>query len=331
MKRHEPSVLFAVAGLLLVCGIGAAVQAEERAEASVKKVACNWLAFNYRSYEHVINVEVNGKPLVTFDRKAGGFESKPSPFADGKNTLRVTFSLREGEKPRRGSTLTALLGPTMIPGADPLPGFNLETRESCAECDAEITLKDKVPGKFAYTLREWTDQERKHLFSEEKVETDIFENVFEKEWLKTWAEDGKPMLDEYREGGKIRTARYYKPGGVLDAEIKDGKGMRREYFADGGVAFEAPYAGGLPHGQEKTYDEPGRPATVTTYKDGVRDGECMAYDPQGKIGVRGAFKAGLKHGTWIRYGRSGKESAKSEFESGKLTKGTDRFPEFADE
>jgi hypothetical protein len=318
----------AVVCLLFVFAASSAPGEEKKDAPPLKKAACNWLVLNYKSYEHVITVDVNGKRFITFDREASGFESKPSPFKDGKNTLLITFALREERKARMGSRLMTLLSPGMMPGADPLPGLTVETSEPYGECQAEITLKDKVPGLLVYTMREWADKDRKHLLLEEKVESDTFKWPFEKTWFKSWTGEGKPFLEEYMEGGKLQTGKYYKPGGILGGEVNGGKGMKKEFYKDGAIALERPYAGGLANGLEKSYYGNGKPEKVVTWKDDVPDGECLLHDDKGAVVIRGTFKAGKKHGTWVRCAENGKESARTGFDNGKVVKGADRFAEF---
>ncbi|MHC4202722.1 MAG: toxin-antitoxin system YwqK family antitoxin [Planctomycetota bacterium] len=237
-----------------------------------------WLVLNRGSRDHVIHLDVNGKRYTSFEDKASGFATKPSPLKEGVNSMLVTFLPRKGEEALFGSRLEILLSPTMLPPKEPLPGFECEIDEGYCEYSIEIEMANSVPGLLRYTRRDWLDEDRKRLVYEERVETGVFSEVFENIRIKTWTADGRLMREAHTYKEKLVAAKDYKPDGGLGAEVKDGTGLRREWYEDGSLASETPIAGGQANGVTKEYDGAGPISRAVSYHQGRFQGRGEARD-----------------------------------------------------
>jgi len=278
-----------------------AVSRPAEAPRAVEQRKCPWLCLSFRSIRHTIHLDVNGKRFASSENKSGGFQTDPTPLKEGTNSLVATFVARK-EAFGVGSTLGIGISPTMIPGKR-VPGLKCEADRDFCEYRIEIEMAGGRPGRIRYVRRDWLDQPRSRLVWEQHVETTATAREPGKLRRLKWTDDGKPVFEIATEKHRIVNARFYKPDGALGAEIKDGTGVRRDWYDNGQVA------------------------SVTHYSGGHKDGEFLGHDEQGTIRVRGTHAAGRKHGTWTRYDEAGKQVAQSVFKQGWLVKGNDRFDE----
>ena len=191
----------------------------------------------------------------------------------------------------------------MIPGKW-VPGVQCDADAGTyCEYQVQIDIHNGQPGAIRYTCHDWTDEQRKHLVWEERVETTPSENQkeFDKAWYNKWTEDGKKVLEVAEEKDKLLAGKFFKPDGTLGAEVKDGTGAKKEWYDNAHVA------------------------TVTPYSNGYMHGEHLVYDEEGKVRVRGTYSQGEKDGTWIRNDADGKKVEESTFKKGNLVKGSDTF------
>ena len=269
--------------------------------AAPEQAKCPWLCLSFKSIWHAIHLDVNGKRFASSESKWGGFQTDPTPLKEGTNSLVATFVARK-EPFAVSSQLDIAMSPTMIPGKQ-VPGVQCKADKDFCEYRIEIEMAGGRPGRIHYVRRDWLDEARKKLVWEERVETTATAKEPEKVERRKWTDDGKPVFEIATEKHRIVNARFYKPDGILGAEIKNGTGVKRHWYDNGQVA------------------------SVTHYSGGHKDGEYLGRDEQGRIRVRGTHVAGRKHGTWTRYDEAAKQVAQSVFEKGWLVKGNDRFDE----
>ncbi len=104
--------------------------------------------------------------------------------------------------------------------------------------------------------------------------------------------------------------------------------IRTTYHSNGKVQTTGPYKDGVPFGEQRTYDDSGRPQRADIYDSGVvvatgpidssdlQEGDWKEYYETGELKDEGKYDNGLKIGEWKYYFRDGKK-----FEIGKYAKG----------
>ncbi len=256
MTRYSLVLIFAV-----VASSAFAAEAEK----------ANWIFVNYTAYKHKIHIDVNGKKYIS-ENDASGFDSKPSPLKEGKNRIFVRFEQKPEEigKHGLGSKARIFLSPNMMVGNKPLPGVEITDVAYYCECEIEIVIKNKVPLTIKYTRRDWISDKKKIPLYEERIERKAQSEMADKEVYKTWTPKGAPFSEECYIKGKLDSAKYYKPGGKLGAEVKNGKGTIKEWYGDGALATEVPVVNGLRNGVMIEYAGNGKVASKTTFKDGKK-------------------------------------------------------------
>ncbi|GAG53030.1 unnamed protein product, partial [marine sediment metagenome] len=223
------------------------------------------------------------KRYASSENKSGGFQTDPTPLREGTNSLVATFVARK-EPFAVSSRLDIGISPTMIPGKR-VPGVHCEADRDFCEYRIEIEMAGGRPGRIRYVRRDWLDEARNKLVWEQRVETTATAKEPEKVRCRKWTDDGKPVFEIATEKHRIVSAKFYKPDGALGAEIKDGTGVKRDWYDNGQVA------------------------SVTNYSGGRKDGEFLVHDEQGRTRVRGTHVAGRKQGAWTRYDEAGKQVA----------------------
>ena len=249
----------------LVCS-GCADSSEE----SDKTETTAWFFVNYTTYEHVLHIAVNGKEHVAIKSAGSGFDSKPSPLKEGKNTIFVRFEQRPEEIDEfgMGSKARIFLSPTQMVGSKPLPGVEITDVEGYCECEIEVVIKDNAPVNFRYVRMEWVSDKKKIPLYEEWIEKGAFSEVWKTQVYKTWTDKGAAFSEEFFVKGKLDRAKYYRPDGKIGAEVKGGKGIIRKWYSDGMVEMEVPVLNGMRNGVMKEYSVDGKVASETKIKDG---------------------------------------------------------------
>ena len=234
-----------------------------------KAERANWFFVNYTAYKHKIHITINGKKLITIDN-GSGFDSKPSPLKEGKNQVFVRFEQKLGEigKPGLGSKARIFLSPNMMVGNKPLPGIELTDVENYCECNIEIVIKDRIPQSFKYVRKDWVSDKKKIPLYEEQIEKRALSEIWEKEMYKSWTPEGNTFSEEIYLYGKLNSAKYYCPDGKVGAEVKNSKGVIKEWYGDGTVAMEVPVENGLRNGVMKEYSGEGKVVSQIQFKDG---------------------------------------------------------------
>jgi hypothetical protein len=240
------------------------------ADESAKTDKTDWFFVNYTTYKHILHISINGKEHITIDSAASGFDSKPSPLREGSNRISLRFEQRPEEigKPGMGSKARIFLSPTMMVGSKPLPGVEITEVDNYCECEIEVVMKKNVPQTFKYLRKDWVSSKKKIPLYEEDIEKVALSEVWEKQAYKSWTEEGAPFTEEVFIKGKLTTAKYYRPDGKTGAEVRDGKGIIREWYTDGTIAMEVPVLNGLQNGLMKKYSEEGKVISETNFKDG---------------------------------------------------------------
>ena len=215
----------------------------------------NWFFVNYNAYSHEINIDVNGKPLMTMNG-GSGFDSKPNPLVNGENLVAITCNAKEN-KPFPNTEVRILLSPNMIVGAAPLPGVELAQIENYTEIQLYIDVDKNVPQTFRYLLSEWASSDKETILYKLEVDKDAFMRRPLKEQVSIWTEQGQPYREVQYEEDKIIKATYYKPDGSIGAQVKDGTGNYREWYRDGTLLLEAPIKDGNYTGIVKEFAEDG--------------------------------------------------------------------------
>jgi hypothetical protein len=173
------------------------------------------MILNYRSSEHDIHFDLNGKRHRTFDKAENGASIDTSPLVDGDNKIVVTFTPRKGVKPIFGSSLEILLSPAEPSESNPVDGFRCEIDEGYCEYKITIRITDGVPATLQYISRDWTDADHKKLVYEERVESGFLSAEYDDIRTKAWDEEGQ-----------LREERHVVKGEVVLHEFFDEDGKR---------------------------------------------------------------------------------------------------------
>ena len=139
---------------------------------------------------------------------------------------------------------------------------------------------------------------------------DASEIIFEGEFL-----NGEMRGKEYYHYGKLKfkgeylderrwNGKGYNIDGVLQFEIKDGKGHIKEYNQDGEMEFEGEYLNGVRHGKGKEYIN--RELSFEgEYLNGERNGKGKEYNYKGLLKFEGEYLNGEKMGKGKEYNYKG--------------------------
>lgn len=294
--------------------------------AGIKEQKFTWLILNNVNYSYATTVDINGSHYDSFDADSGsGIASKPIPFKDGENQIKIGFTPRPKQGHRRVN-LKVILASKMMPDADSMLTLaECGTEDGFEQSNVTLTFADGRASKLRIATNHWIDAERKYLTYQMTADGDPYANYFEHRTLLAWTVEGKPMSESVEEKSKLITSKDFKPGGSVGAEVKAGDGVRRRFYDSGAIAEEYPYKGGLTEGEVKTFFESGQISKTTQYSQGQADGAYREFDEKGKVRVSGVFKNGGKNGVWIRFDENGNESLRSEFKDGELITGRDRF------
>ena len=285
----------------------------------------SWLVYNGSARSHKIVIEINGKPFTTLESGSSTAASKPLPFKDGPNTVRITFTSEGAGVRIRESSLKLSLSPTMLPGKEAALLEDDGTENKIAEIILKMEFANGRPHRLITTKSEWFDLGRKRQAYQYAAQAEKVGGEPDKTIAKQWYENGNLRSEVHEENGKVMTARDYNPDGLPNAEVKDGAGFRRTCFEDGSLYEEKPYKDGLVEGQWKHFHDSGALESFMTFVAGKAQGEYQQCGNDGKLQIKGAFQADLKEGVWTRYDAKGQEVSHSTFKHGKLTEGTDHF------
>ena len=94
--------------------------------------------------------------------------------------------------------------------------------------------------------------------------------------------------------GKIWNGKGYNKNGKIEFEIKDGKGLVKEYFYDDGIKFEGEYLNGERNGKGKEYYN-GKLIFEGEYLNGERNGKGKEYFND-KLIFEGEYLNGKRNG-----------------------------------
>lgn len=87
----------------------------------------------------------------------------------------------------------------------------------------------------------------------------------------------------------------------MTQEIKPKNGIRKSFYKDGALRYEARYRRGVPHGMAYGYYPDGNLKTQDSYKRGARNGMAVEYYHNGTIKSEVLYKNGKKHGVHKEY------------------------------
>lgn len=219
------------------------------------KTKYDWFFVNYNAYSHEMKIEVNGKPFMAFT-DGSGFDSKPTPLVEGENRITITCQPKKNRQ-FSNTSVRILLSPTMIVGAAPLPGIELEPIENYTEIELTIKIESQKPEAFSYILSEWSSSDKQTMLYQLQVDKDAFMRRPLREQVKVWNEDGRPFRETQYEEDKILNATYYKPDGSIGATVINSNGTYREWYGDGSLFLEATIEAGKYTGVVKEYAEDG--------------------------------------------------------------------------
>ncbi|MHC5058208.1 MAG: hypothetical protein ACYTKD_26415 [Planctomycetota bacterium] len=161
------------------------------------------MILNYRSSEHDIYFDLNGKRLRTFDKAANGASMDTSPLVEGVNKITVTFTPRKGVTPTFGSSLEILLSPAVPSDSSPPDGLLCEIDEGYSQYEITIRIKGGVPETLQYTGRDWLAADRKKLVYEERVESGFLSAEYDDLQTKSWDEEGRLREERHIVKGEI--------------------------------------------------------------------------------------------------------------------------------
>lgn len=291
-----------------------------------------WLVIRGTCPLHTVKVEINGKPYAVIEKRNPPADIRRTPLKEGVNRIVLTFQPRKDANTVGASHMEVRLSADIRPSEDGMPGLECEASERVCEYRIELELKDGLPGELRYTRRDWADDARAKLLFEQQVKTGAAEGEPREVSSRQWNAEGRLVLEtNVKESVRLTEGKFYRPDGTLGAEVKDGGGVRREWYKNGAVAKETPFVRGLVHGEEKTFYETGQIERVVPFREDLEEGEAELFDRRGRASVRGRFSGGHRDGAWIRFDREGKEIARSFFRDGKRVEGTDDFGEFSAE
>lgn len=91
----------------------------------------------------------------------------------------------------------------------------------------------------------------------------------------------------------------------MTQEINPKNGIRKSFYKDGALRYEARYRRGKPHGMAYGYYPDGNLKTQDSYKRGLRNGMAVGYYHNGTTKSETLYKNGKKHGVHREYDEDG--------------------------
>lgn len=110
---------------------------------------------------------------------------------------------------------------------------------------------------------------------------------------------GQPLPDNHT----VKWGKFYKPGGVLDSEIKDGTGIQRYWNTKGMLTWELKLED-CKRSELKMWYPNGQLAMQESYDKGEKEGPYFSFYENGNKKVEGKWHNG-KQIDWIRYDKDG--------------------------
>lgn len=117
--------------------------------------------------------------------------SRPTPFVEGKNQIKIAFTPKPTENPQRWkvrvelmlSRLPLTIGPRQ--GHDfgsPLKLIKCETRDELEESNVTVTFVKGQPDKIQIETDNWDDTAHKHLVYQMNADGDVIADVYESDY-----------------------------------------------------------------------------------------------------------------------------------------------------
>ena len=277
---------------------------------------------------HDIEVQVNGKPFVTYsapDKKNStmkGSEQSPKQFVpvEGKNEIVVRWT-GNNIKQRYSVNFQLLL---TIDNQDSKEDIVLlPHREYADVAFAEdrigFDLRSNRPLKIMNHFQEWASPKKKQLLSDSITVLSPSPGVSDpvSEQIKKWYSTGQIMLEEKREKDKVVSGKYFNLRGEQTAEVKNGTGVCQKYYDNGQLIFSCPMVNSAWNGKLVNYWPSGQIQGIREYLNDKTHGQWTEYYEDGKVSVDGMYNQGTKEGKWVSYEEDGKLKYLVTYKNGK--------------
>ncbi len=291
----------------------------------------SWLNIWRYNDDHAIEIEANGKLLVSYPaiaeeketRENKGWTAKQFSPVAGENRIVVRFTLRKGAGPKNHSRFQLHLNDQEEHSAEM---FSLLSRGRINIKNlgyAEISIKFKlgagVPAKITTHFRGWNAVNKNHLLIEwVRTRTPHVRKPVSEE-IRKWYSTGQMMSEEKRRKDKIISGKYFNRQGKQTGQVVNGTGVKKDYYDNGQVRFECPLVNSGWHGRVINYYPSGQ---IHAIRECLRDhsnGQFLEYYETGELHIEGINRGTLKkEGQWLNHDKTGKVVAMVTYKGGQV-------------